>query len=71
MQKLDCVLQISFNNDELTSRAKNIKKFHTIETKSGIRNYCHASEFTFSSTHGEGKEINVSKILSIYITFRI
>ena len=37
MQKLNCILKILFNNDELTPRAEKIKTLHTIETKWGIR----------------------------------
>ena len=40
--KLNCILKILLNNDELTSWAQKIKTFHTIETKWGIRNCCQA-----------------------------
>ena len=36
MQKLNCIIKILFNNDELTTRAEKIKTLHTIETKWSI-----------------------------------
>ena len=33
MQKLNCILKIIFNYDELTPRAEKIKTLHKIETK--------------------------------------
>ena len=49
MQKLNCILKIRLNNDELNPRAKKIKTFHTIETKWDIRNYCKARILTLCS----------------------
>ena len=56
--KLNYVLKIRFNNDELTPLAKKIKTLHAIETKWGIRIYCQARIFTVF-TQREDKGINV------------
>ena len=42
MQRLNCILKILFNYDELIPQAEKIKTFHTIETKWGIRICCRA-----------------------------
>ena len=49
MQKLNCILKILFNYDELTPRAEKIKTLHTIETKWGIRICCQARILTLCS----------------------
>ena len=49
MQKLNCILKILFNNDELTPGAKKFKTSHTIETKWGIRICCQARILTLCS----------------------
>ena len=36
MQKINCILKILFNNDELTPRVENIKALHTIEAKGAL-----------------------------------
>ena len=46
MQKLNFVLKIRYNNDELTVRSEKTKTLHAIETKWGIRIYCQAKIFT-------------------------
>ena len=46
IQKLNCVLKMHFNDDELTPLAEKIKTFHAIETKWGIRIYCQGMIFT-------------------------
>ena len=55
MQKLNCVLKIRFNNDELTPRAEKIKTLRALEftLRPGYSLF----------THREGKGINVLKIL--------
>ena len=45
-QKLKCFLNIGFNNYELTPRAERSNTLYAIETKLGIRIYCHARIFT-------------------------
>ena len=42
MQKLNCILKILFNYDELTPQVKKLKILHTIETNWGIRICCQA-----------------------------
>ena len=49
MQKLNCILKILFNNEEITSRAEKIKTLHTVETKWGIRICCDTMILTLSS----------------------
>ena len=49
MQKLNCILKILFNNDELTPRAEIIKALHTIKTKWGIRICCQVRILTVCS----------------------
>ena len=49
MLKVNCVLKILFNYDELTPRAKKIKTLYTTETKWGIRICCQARIFTLCS----------------------
>ena len=58
IQKLNCVLKLRFNNDELAPQAEKSKTLHEIETKWVIRIYCQARIFTVF-THREGKGINV------------
>ena len=40
MQKLNCILNICLNNDEVIPRAEKIKTLHTIETKLATRICC-------------------------------
>ena len=54
MQKLNCILEILFNFDELNPRAKKIKTFLTIGTKWGIRICCQARILKLCS-QSEGK----------------
>ena len=49
MQKLNCILKILFNNHQLTPRAENIKTFHTIQIKWGVRICCQARILTLCS----------------------
>ena len=58
MEKLNSILKILFNYDELNPQAKKFKTLHTIETKWGIRICCQARILTMF-THREGKGINV------------
>ena len=59
MQKLNRILKIIFNYDEITPRAEKIKTFHTIETKWDIRICCQARILTLCSHIEKGKVINV------------
>ena len=57
MQKLNCVLKISFSIDELIPWAEKIKTLHAMKTKWGISIYCQARIFN-AFTHREDKGIN-------------
>ena len=57
LQKLNCVLKIPFNNDELPPLADKIKTLHAMKTKWGISIYCQARIFN-AFTHREDKGIN-------------
>ena len=58
IQKLNCVLKLRFNNDEVNPRAKKVNTFHATETKWDIRIYCQVRIFS-AFIHREGKGINV------------
>ena len=49
MEKLNCILKICLNNDELIHRAKKIKTLHTIEAKWTTRICCQTRTFTLPS----------------------
>ena len=49
MQKLNFILKIPFNCDELSPRTKIFKTLHTIEAKWGIRICCQARILTLCS----------------------
>ena len=55
MPKLNCILNILFNNEELTP-AEKIKTFHMIETKWGITVSCQARILTLYSRKEKEKE---------------
>ena len=58
VQKLNCVLKIRFNKDQLTPRAEKIKLLHAIKAKWSIRIYCQARISTVF-THRKSKGITV------------
>ena len=49
MQKLNCILKILFNNDELTPWVEKITTVHTIETIWGTKNCCRVRILTLFS----------------------
>ena len=49
MQKLNCILNICLNNDEVIPRAEKIKTLHTIETKWATRICCQTRIFKLPS----------------------
>ena len=56
MQKINCILKILFNNDELTPRAEKIQSLHMIEIKWDIRFYCKVSILTLCSHREKVRE---------------
>ena len=58
MPKLNCILKIRFNNDELTLGTKEFKTLHTLKQNGDIRSCCHARILT-PCLDTDGKEINV------------
>ena len=46
MAKLNCILKIRFNNDELTLETKEFKTLHTLKQNGDIRIFCQARILT-------------------------
>ena len=65
MQKLNCVLKMRINNDEVTRQAEKIKALHAIETKRGVRiywaGYLHRKKVRKSMFNEDFKILLVSK----------